>query len=207
MEEMKKKNVKKKTIGREILEWILTIVAAVVIALPLRAFAFEMVRVDGSSMNGTLSSGEIMFVTKFDYASTWLSLPWWDDKGKEAASRITTGGDPKRFDVVVCRYPGRGDTNFVKRVVGLPGDTVELRQGYLYVNGERYEEPYILDEYRSGSRNNFGPYQVPEGEYFVMGDHRNNSNDSRSQGSLPRNMIIGHARTVLYPFSDIRGIE
>ena len=207
MEEMKKKHVKKKTIGREILEWILTIVAAVVIALPLRAFAFEMVRVDGSSMNGTLSSGEIMFVTKFDYASTWLSLPWWDDKGKEAASRITTGGDPKRFDVVVCRYPGRGDTNFVKRVVGLPGDTVELRQGYLYVNGERYEEPYILDEYRGGSLNNFGPYEVPEGEFFVMGDHRNNSNDSRSQGSLPRNMIIGHARTVLYPFSGIRGIE
>ena len=207
MEEMKKKNVKKKTIGREILEWILTIVAAVVIALPLRAFAFEMVRVDGSSMNGTLSSGEIMFVTKFDYASTWLSLPWWDDKGKEAASRITTGGDPKRFDVVVCRYPGRGDTNFVKRVVGLPGDTVELRQGYLYVNGERYEEPYILDEYRGGSLNNFGPYEVPEGEFFVMGDHRNNSSDSRSQGSLPRNMIIGHARTVLYPFSGIRGIE
>ena len=199
MEEMKKKNVKKKTIGREILEWILTIVAAVVIALPLRAFAFEMVRVDGSSMNGTLS--------KFDYASTWLSLPWWDDKGKEAASRITTGGDPKRFDVVVCRYPGRGDTNFVKRVVGLPGDTVELRQGYLYVNGERYEEPYILDEYRGGSLNNFGPYEVPEGEFFVMGDHRNNSNDSRSQGSLPRNMIIGHARTVLYPFSGIRGIQ
>ncbi len=207
MEETKKKTVKKKTIGREILEWILTIVAAVVIALPLRAFAFEMVRVDGSSMNGTLSSGEIMFVTKFDYASTWLSLPWWDDKGKEAASRITTGGDPKRFDVVVCRYPGRGDTNFVKRVVGLPGDTVELRQGYLYVNGERYEEPYILDEYRGGSLNNFGPYEVPEGEFFVMGDHRNNSNDSRSQGSLPRNMIIGHARTVLYPFSGIRGIE
>ena len=207
MEEMKKKTVKKKTIGREILEWILTIVAAVVIALPLRAFAFEMVRVEGSSMNGTLSSGEIMFVTKFDYASTWLSLPWWDDKGKEAASRITTGGDPKRFDVVVCRYPGRGDTNFVKRVVGLPGDTVELRQGYLYVNGERYEEPYILDEYRGGSLNNFGPYEVPEGEFFVMGDHRNNSNDSRSQGSLPRNMIIGHARTVLYPFSGIRGIE
>lgn len=207
MEEMKKKTVKKKTIGREILEWILTIVAAVVIALPLRTFAFEMVRVDGSSMNGTLSSGEIMFVTKFDYASTWLSLPWWDDKGKEAASRITTGGDPKRFDVVVCRYPGRGDTNFVKRVVGLPGDTVELRQGYLYVNGKKYEEPYILDEYRGGSLNNFGPYEVPEGEFFVMGDHRNNSNDSRSQGSLPRNMIIGHARTVLYPFSGIRGIE
>ena len=207
MNEKKTKTVKKKSTAREILEWILTIVAAVAIALPIRAFAFEMVRVDGKSMNGTLSDGEVMFVSKFDYASTWLSLPWWDDKGKEGAVRITTGGGPQRFDVVVCRYPGRGDTNFVKRVVGLPGDTVEIREGYLYVNGEKYDEPYILDEYRSGSGRSYGPYTVPEGEYFVMGDHRNNSNDSRSQGSLPRNMIIGHARTVLYPFNGIRGIE
>ena len=202
-----KKQVKKKSVAREILEWVLTIVAAVAIALPIRAFAFEMVRVNGESMNSTLSNGEIMFVTKFDYASTWFSLPWQDDKTKEQAARITTGGNPKRFDVVVCRYPGRGDTNFVKRVVGLPGDTVEVREGYLYVNGEKYDEPYIKDEYRKGSLNNYGPYEVPEGEYFVMGDHRNNSNDSRMQGSLPRNMIIGHARTVLYPFGEIRGIE
>ena len=202
-----KKQVKKKSVAREILEWVLTIVAAIAIALPIRAFAFEMVRVDGSSMNSTLENGEIMFVTKFDYASTWLSFPWQDDKTKEAAARITTGGNPQRFDVVVCRYPGRGDTNFVKRVVGLPGDTVEVREGYLYVNGEKYDEPYIKDEYRTGRLNSFGPYEVPEGEYFVMGDHRNNSNDSRMQGSLPRNMIIGHARTVLYPFGVMRGIE
>ena len=202
-----KKQVKKKSLAREILEWVLTIVAAVAIALPIRAFAFEMVRVNGGSMNSTLENGEIMFVTKFDYASNWLSFPWQDDEEKEKAARITTGGNPQRFDVVICRYPGRGDTNFVKRVVGLPGDTVEVREGYLYVNGEKYDEPYIKDEYRSGRLNNFGPYEVPEGEYFVMGDHRNNSNDSRMQGSLPRNMIVGHARTVLYPFGEIRGIE
>ena len=202
-----KKQVKKKSVAREILEWVLTIVAAIAIALPIRAFAFEMVRVNGESMNSTLANGEIMFVTKFDYASTWLSFPWQDDEAKENAARITTGGNPQRFDVVVCRYPGRGDTNFVKRVVGLPGDTVEVREGYLYVNGEKYDEPYIKDEYRTGRLNSFGPYEVPEGEYFVMGDHRNNSNDSRMQGSLPRDMIIGHVRTVLYPFGEIRGIE
>ena len=202
-----KKQVKKKSVAREILEWVLTIVAAIAIALPIRAFAFEMVRVDGESMNSTLANGEIMFVTKFDYASTWLSFPWQDNEAKEKAARITTGGNPQGFDVVVCRYPGRGDTNFVKRVVGLPGDTVEVREGYLYVNGEKYDEPYIKDEYRTGRLNSFGPYEVPEGEYFVMGDHRNNSNDSRMQGSLPRNMIIGHVRTVLYPFGEIRGIE
>ena len=122
-----KEEKKKKTVGREILEWVLTILAAVMIALPVRAFVFELVRVDGESMNDTLADREIMFVTKFDYASTWLSLPWQDEETKEKAARITTGGNPQRFDVVICRYPGRGDTNFVKRVVGLPGDTVELR--------------------------------------------------------------------------------
>ena len=203
----KGKKKEKKTVGQEILSWILTILVAVAAALIIRSVIFEPVRVDGISMDDTLADGEIMFVSKYDYSSTWLTLPWQSAEKKEEAPRFTIGGDPKRFDVVVCRYPGRGDTNFVKRVVGLPGDTVELRQGYLYVNGERYEEPYILDEYRGGSLNNFGPYEVPEGEFFVMGDHRNNSNDSRSQGSLPRNMIIGHARTVLYPFSGIRGIE
>ena len=202
-----KKEQKKKTVAREILEWILTIVAAVLIALPIRAFAFELVRVDGLSMDSTLANGEIMFVSKFDYASTWLSFPWQDEQAKEAAARITTGGDPRRFDVVICRYPGRGDTNFVKRVVGLPGDTVELREGYLYINNEKIDEPYIQDEYRSGWLNTFGPCTVPEGHFFVMGDHRNDSNDSRSQGPLPRNMIVGHVRSVLYPFNEIRGVE
>ena len=203
----KKKEKKKKSVKREILEWILTLVVAVLIALPIRAFVFELVRVDGGSMDNTLANGEIMFVTKYDYASTWLCLPWQDAETQEQAKRITTGGEPERFDVVICRYPGRGGTNFVKRIVGLPGDTVELRNGYLYVNGEMYEEPYIDDAYRSGWLNTFGPYTVPESEYFVMGDHRNNSNDSRSQGPITRDMIIGHVRTVLFPFNKIRGIN
>ena len=204
---MKKQKDEQKTLGQKILEWILTLVTALVIALPIRAFGFGLVRVEGTSMDNTLADGEIMFVTKFDYTSVWLCFPWQDAASKEEAPRITAGGNPQRFDVVICRYPGRGDTNFVKRVVGLPGDTVEVREGWLYVNGERYEEPYISDAYRSGRLNTFGPYTVPEGEYFVMGDHRNNSNDSRSQGSISRDSIIGHVRTVLFPFEDIRGIE
>ena len=146
-----KQQKEKKSLLREILEWILTIAVAVAIALPIRAFGFELVRVDGRSMDDTLANGEIMFVTKFDYASTWLVLPWQDDETKEKAARITTGGSPQRFDIVICRYPGRGDTNFVKRVVGLPGDTVEIREGYLYINDEKQDEPFIRDEYRSGS--------------------------------------------------------
>ena len=202
-----KKEKRKKSTAREILEWILTFVVAVMIALPIRAFAFELLRVEGESMDDTLANGEIMFVSKLDYSSVWLTFPWQDEAEREKAARITAGSNPERFDVVICRYPGRGDTNFVKRVVGLPGDTVELRDGYLYVNDEKYDEPYIPDEYRSGRMNSFGPYTVPENHFFVLGDHRNNSNDSRYQGALPRDMIIGHVRTVLYPFSGLRGIE
>ena len=202
----KDKKKEKKTVGQEILSWILTIVVAVVAALIIRSVIFEPVRVDGISMDDTLANGEIMFVSKYDYSSTWLTLPWQSAERKEEAARFTIGGDPKRFDVVICRYPGRGDTNFVKRVVGLPGDTVELRDGYLYVNDERYEEPYINDEYRTGRLNTFGPETVPEGQFFVMGDHRNNSNDSRSVGPIERNMIVGHVRQVVYPFSQWRSV-
>ena len=202
----KKKKKVKRTLGQEILSWILTILVAVVAALVIRSIVFEPVRVDGSSMDDTLANGEIMFVSKFDYSSTWLCLPWQSKEAKEKAPRITFGGDPQRFDVVICRYPGRGDTNFVKRVVGLPGDTIELKEGYLYVNGEKYDEPYINDEYRSGPLNTMSAREVPEGKYFVMGDHRNNSNDSRSVGAIDRDMIIGHVRQVVYPFSDWRGV-
>ena len=202
----KKKKKEKRTVGQEILSWILTILVAVAAALVIRSIVFEPVRVDGSSMDDTLANGEIMFVSKFDYSSTWLCLPWQSKEAKEKAPRITFGGDPQRFDVVICRYPGRGDTNFVKRVVGLPGDTIELKEGYLYVNGEKYDEPYINDEYRSGPLNTMSAREVPEGKYFVMGDHRNNSNDSRSVGAIDRNMIVGHVRQVVYPFSEWRGV-
>ena len=109
----KDKKKENRTVGQEILSWVLTILVAVVAALVIRSVIFEPVRVDGESMDDTLANGEIMFVSKFDYSSTWLTLPWQDNAKKETAPRFTIGGDPKRFDVVICRYPGRGDTNFV----------------------------------------------------------------------------------------------
>ena len=311
-----KKEKVKKSLGREILEWVLTILVAVVAALIIRSFVFELVRVDGGSMDNTLNDGEIMFVSKFDYSSTWLSLPFAGNNAVESAPRITFG-DPKRLDVVICRYPGRGGVNFVKRVVGKPGEYVELRNGYLYINGTKVEEESkikgITDDYRKGGiAYTFGPYYVPqkgdtvkltgvekviqqidynyvlsdevsleingaawtrgrtclvinadgktlkiyhrntddssketdsskislepvvsydgkiytpsefytahselfnreltvnEDYYFVMGDHRNNSNDSRSVGALERSAIIGHARSVVFPFANWRGVE
>ena len=195
VEEAPQEKPEKKSLGREILEWVVTIVAAVAIALVIRTFIFEPVRVDGQSMDDTLADGEIMIVSKLGYSS-------FDFIG----GRVSAFGNPKRFDVVICRYPGRGYTNFVKRVVGLPGDTVSVQDGYLYINDEKYDEPYINDDYRSGYLNNFAPFTVPDGQFFVMGDHRNNSNDSRSIGPIDRNMIVGHVVQVVFPFSSFRSI-
>ena len=191
----KKNKKEKKSLGREILEWIVTIVAALAIALVIRTFIFEPVRVDGQSMDDTLADGEVMFVSKLRYTS-------FDFIG----GRISAFGDPKRFDVVICRYPNRGYTNFVKRIIGIPGDTVRIEDGYVYVNDEKYDEPYINDDYRTGLGANFPEFKVPEGQYFVMGDHRNNSNDSRYVGPIDRNMIVGHVVQVLFPFSSFRSI-
>lgn len=210
-----KKEKEKKSLGREVLEWVMTIVVAVAAALLIRSFIFEPVRVDGASMNDTLLDRDIMFVSKWDYNSVWLCFPWQTQEKKESAPRFVSGlGQPQRFDVVVCRYPNRGDTNFVKRIIGLPGDELYIKEGYVYVNGEKYEETYINDAYRvSGGSNGWTfaseeePFRVPEGEYFVMGDHRNNSNDSRAQGPIKRDMIIGHVRFVFFPFNTWRGIR
>lgn len=177
--------IEKKPPRQEALEWVMTVVAAVCVALLLRCFVCELVVVDGNSMYPTLHHGEVMFVSKTSYGTANLF-----------GSKIALGGEPERFDVVVCNYPNRGNTNFVKRVVGLPGDVVQIRDRTLYVNGQAYDEKFLGEEmYYS-----FGPYVVPEGEYFVMGDNRNYSNDSRSSnvGPIPRTMIIGRVESILW---------
>lgn len=175
----KKKEKPKKSMKQEIFEWIMVFVVAAAMAFVVRTFIFEPVRVDGSSMLNTLHDGDFMIATKFDYLL----------------------GDPERFDIVICDYPNTEDGKYrVKRVVGLPGETIELVAGELYIDGEHVEQDFDMTENEAY----FGPYVVPEDHYFVMGDNRNNSKDSRSTlvGALPREMIRGHVRAVVFPFSD-----
>lgn len=174
-----KKEKPKKSMPREIFEWVLTIAVAAALALAIRTFLFEPVRVDGASMLNTLENNEYMIATKWQYL--------WND--------------PQRFDVVICKYPGRKET-FVKRIVGLPGETLEMREGELYINGELV--PQNFD--KTSSTKSFPPVEIPEGSYFVMGDNRDHSNDSRAVGPLTRDMIRGHVRYVVFPFSNIRSI-
>lgn len=189
-EETKKGKEKKPVnVKKEILSWILTLGAAVIIAMVIRTFLFEPVRVDGHSMDDTLANGEIMFVTKPEYLT----------------------GDPQPGDVVICHYPGRGNTNFVKRVIGVPGDTLMFVDNVLIRNGEVVDEPYLTP---SRNQNGFSmlPITLGENEYFVCGDNRDNSHDCRNltngvPEAITRDMIIGHVRYVVYPFSDARSIN
>ncbi len=180
----KKNETPKKSIKQEIFEWIMVIVVAAALAFVVRTFIFEPVRVDGASMMDTLVDGEYMIATKFDYLL----------------------GDPERFDIVICNYPNTNDGMYrVKRVIGMPGDIIQLLSGQLYVNGEHVEQNFDMHSITE----NFGPYTVPEGHYFVLGDNRNNSKDSRSAlvGPLPRDMIKGHVQAVVFPFGNFRLIN
>ena len=177
----KRQEKPKKSMKREIFEWIMVFVVAAALAFVVRTFIFEPVRVDGSSMLNTLTDGEYMIATKFDYLL----------------------GDPERFDIVICDYPNTSDGMYrVKRVIGLPDETIELRAGELYVDGVHIEQDFDM----TPNEAYFGPYTVPPGHYFVMGDNRNNSKDSRSAmvGPLARNEIKGHVRAVVFPFGHFR---
>lgn len=195
---------RKQRFFRELREWIVSLAAALLAVLLIRTFLFTIIRVDGSSMNDTLANGERLFVTVAD----------------------AKFGTVERGDVVICHYPNRGQTHFVKRVVGVPGDSVYRENGVTHVvytdevDGKTVIHDEPLDPNRGlsgfGSAYDYESYQLGEDEYFVVGDNRYNSHDSRdwkdgdaSQdvGPITRNMIVGHVRQVIWPLSDFRPVQ
>jgi len=171
------------TLAREVMEWIVSIIVAVALVLVIHNYIGQLVRVEGASMQPTLYTDQRVLVTK---------IPYWNDENIE------------RGDIVITKYPGSRE-NFVKRIIALPGDTIRITDGILYINDTAIDEPYIKEEMYS----DYTETLVPEGYYFVMGDNRNNSKDSRSSsvGALPRDMIQGRAYAILWPFADFRVIE
>lgn len=177
-------NTEKKSLGREILEWIACIVIALVITLLLRNFVFTMVRVDGSSMDPTLANGERLVMIRLGY-------------------------EPKAGDIVVVDPDNGSSAPYIKRIIGMPGDLIQFETDAsgrvdVYINGELQEEAYISSDLYPG---NVGQetYTVPEGHVFVMGDNRPNSKDSRdrSVGFIPFDHVLGEAAFRLWPLNRI----
>jgi signal peptidase I len=171
---------KKEYRQREAKGWIISLAAAIVIALALRFFVFEFIRVEGPSMQPTLYTNEYVFMERVTY---WFN-------------------EPQRGDIIICYFPDRTDT-YVKRVIGVEGDVLEIRGGVLYLNGEPnydyFQDPMIHE---------LNPVTVPDNCVFVMGDNRNASMDSTdsSVGALPYRMVLGKALFVIWPFDNIHGL-
>ena len=159
----------------EIRVWARDLLIAIGLALVIIVFLYQPVKVEGTSMAPLLSDQERIFINKFVYRFEAIS----------------------RGDVVVFWYPLDRSKSFIKRVIGLPGETVEIRQGTLFVDGQAVPEPYVPAMYEDLS--DFGPVRVPHDNYFVMGDHRISSNDSRVFGPVASHFIYGRAVFAYWP--------
>ncbi len=206
-----------------------TVAYALLIALTVRTFLFEPFNIPSSSMKPTLLIGDYLFVSKFSYGVGRYSFPFGDQIfGDNFEGRILDT-EPERGDVIVFRKPTETSIDYIKRLIGLPGDTIQVTQGQLYINGavaprelvqigdgrngiplnvKEYEETlpngvkHLIWERSDHARlDNFGPYLIPNGYYFFMGDNRDNSADSRelnSVGPVPYENLIGRADVLFF---------
>lgn len=177
----------------EIWEWAKALLIAVILAALIRYFLFAPIVVDGLSMMPTLHDQDRMIVNKMKYKIS----------------------EPERFDIIVFHAPENKD--YIKRVIGLPGDEIEYKNDTLYINGKPYDEPY-LEEYKSELVDGpltepftleevTGYKKVPENHLFVMGDNRRYSKDSRHIGVIPMDKVLGSATLIYWPLEDIRFVE
>ena len=168
---------------RAALELLHDLSVAVLFCFFLITYVGQAFRVQGASMQPLLQDDERILVNKFAY-------------------RL---GPIRRGDVVVFWYPRDPGVSFIKRVVGLPGDVVELRRGLVHVNGRRYDEPWVAAAFRG--HDSVGPVEVERGHYFVLGDHRTSSNDSRAWGDVPERYIYGKAVFRFWPLGRIGRVQ
>jgi signal peptidase I len=167
----------------ELRSWFRDILLAFAIAIFIVIFVVQPVKVEGTSMQPRLVDQERIFVNRFIYRFK----------------------DIRRGDVVVFWYPRDRSKSFIKRVLGIPGDRVEIRFGTVFVNGAKIVEPYLNPDYMD--LKSYAPVTVPPSQYFVLGDHRNSSNDSRSWGFVEHDLIYGKAIFSYWPVSRVGLVE
>ena len=172
-----------KRAGRELIVWFRTLMSAAVFATLIVTFGFQVARVEGRSMEPTLHDQDRLVVNKLAYQLH----------------------DPEVGDVVMVLHPNNPDQTLVKRVVAAPGDTIAFQAGVVVRNGVAEDHAFVPPEFRQLDERD--AVTVPEGYYFVLGDHRNNSTDSRSFGPVPKKYILGRVQARWWPIPDARAFE
>lgn len=165
---------------KEIIEWVKSLAIAGVLAIIIHTFLFAVVVVSGPSMETTLHNNERLIMNKIVYNFS----------------------DPKHGDIIV--FHANEEDDYIKRIIGLPGETIQYRNNQLFINGEAIEEPYLSD---TTYTTDFGPLEIPEGTVFVMGDNRLNSSDSRIIGSISEDKIVGRVNLLIWPLNRIGLVE
>lgn len=198
-------------------DWLEFIVTLTIMVFFIRTAVVEAYRIPSSSMEDTLLVGDFLMVNKFLYGirtPDWIGIPFTGIGFDVPHTRLPAFRQPKRGDIIVFKYPKNPSQNYIKRCVGLPGDTIQIKDKVLLINGKPFKDPpkAKYTDWRicpagvnqreiyppgAGNRDNYGPIVVPEDHYFMMGDNRDNSSDSRYWGFLPEDNILGKA-TIIY---------
>lgn len=179
----------KMNINKEIRDWVLSLVIAIILAILIKTFLFSRVLVEGDSMQPTLYENENMVLNKIGMRISNL----------------------ERGDIIVFYYTP-DEKYFIKRVIGVPGDSVDFKDNQLYINGQKVKEPYLdsvknkqdFYTYDFSLKEICGVEKIPKGKYFVLGDHRGVSKDSRIIGLVNESKIVGKANLVIYPLNKIK---
>jgi len=182
------------------------IVVALLLAFVIRAFVVQAFKIPSGSMLDTLLIGDHLLVTKFAYDLRLPSTVFLDTTDGKVLYAVS---DPERGDIVVFKYPEDETKDFIKRVVALPGETIEIRDKVVYIDGQPLDEPYVRHTKHTMEpvRDNFGPYTVPEGQYFMLGDNREASHDSRWWGPVKREKIVGKALVIYWSWGSITDVR
>jgi signal peptidase I len=175
-------------------EYFESLVVTAIIALFATTFVVQAFKIPTGSMESNLLVGDHLLVNKFVYGLH-----------PEFLSKIIPYKEPRRRDVIVFKFPNEPETAYVKRLIGMPGDKIEMIGRTIYVNGEALKEDYTQYIEPGSIYSHYGPYQVPPGHYFAMGDNRDNSQDSRYWGFVPRDYLLGKALVIYWSYETPKG--
>ena len=213
----------KSKIKSTVMEWVESILIALVLAVFIRAYFIQPFKIPSGSMRMTLVEGDHLFVSKLrygpillpeihspDFLQDMVDIHWPEFLTPLSKIRLPGFGKPRHGDIIVFIFPEDRRKDFIKRLIGLPGDSIEIKDGKVYINNEEFDDPRVKNIYYY-NRGDYGAegvsIQVPQGKYFVLGDNSGSSHDSRYWGFVDEKDLVGKAEVIFWPLTRLRIIQ